>query len=100
MLESNIKTVRNDMRTLVEDAQELFREATSSSGVKAEELRAKGLELLDSAMDKAQNLQSMALDASKEFAESADEYVHQNPWTTIAVSAGVGLLLGILITRK
>jgi ElaB/YqjD/DUF883 family membrane-anchored ribosome-binding protein len=100
MLESNIKTVRNDMRTLVEDAQEMFREATSSSGAKAEELRAKGLELLDSAMDKAQNLQSMALDASKEFAESADEYVHQNPWTTIAVSAGVGLLLGILIARK
>lgn len=100
MLESNIKTVRSDMRTLVEDAQELFREATSSSGVKAEELRAKGLELLDSAMDKAQDLQSMALDASKEFADSADEYVHQNPWTTIAVSAGVGLLLGILIARK
>lgn len=100
MLESNIKTVRSDMRTLVEDAQELFREATSSSGVKAEELRAKGLELLDSAMDKAQDLQSMALDASKEFAESADSYVHQNPWTTIAVSAGVGLLLGILIARK
>jgi ElaB/YqjD/DUF883 family membrane-anchored ribosome-binding protein len=100
MLESNIKTVRNDMKTLVEDAQALFREATSTSGLKAEELRAKGLELLDSAMDKAQNLQSIALDAGKEFADSADTYVHENPWKTVAVSAGIGLLIGILIARK
>ncbi len=100
MLESNIKTVRTDMKTLVEDAQALFREATSTSGMKAEELRAKGLELLDSAMDKAQNLQAIALDASKEFAGSADAYVHENPWKTVAVSAGIGLLVGILIARK
>lgn len=100
MLESNIKTVRNDMKTLVEDAQEMFREATSTSGVKAEELRAKGMDLLDTAMNKAQDLQAAALEASKDFADSADSYVQENPWKVIAVSAGVGLLIGLLIARK
>ncbi len=100
MLESNIKTVRTDMKTLVEDAQALFREATSTSGIKAEELRARGLDLLDNAMAKAQDLQAAALDASKELAESADGYVKENPWTAIAVSAGVGVLIGLLIARK
>lgn len=100
MLESNIKTVRTDMKALVEDAQELFREAASASGVKAEELRTKGMDLLDTAMDKAQELQAAALDASKDLADSADHYVQANPWKAIAVSAGVGLLLGMLIARK
>jgi ElaB/YqjD/DUF883 family membrane-anchored ribosome-binding protein len=100
MLESNIKTVRTDMKTLVEDAQELFREATSTSGVKAEELRAKGMDLLDAAMEKAQDLQAAALEASKDLADSADGYIQENPWKAIAVSAGVGLLIGLLIARK
>lgn len=100
MLESNIKTVRTDMKTLVEDAQALFREATSTSGIKAEELRTRGLDLLDSAMLKAQDLQAAALDASKDLAESADGYVKENPWTAIAISAGVGVLVGLLIARK
>ncbi|OGB27205.1 MAG: hypothetical protein A3I66_11685 [Burkholderiales bacterium RIFCSPLOWO2_02_FULL_57_36] len=100
MLESNIKTVRNDMKALVEDAKELFREATSTSGIKAEELRAKGMDLLDNAMAKAQDLQAVAFEAGKDLADSADNYVQENPWKAIAVSAGVGLLIGLLIARK
>jgi ElaB/YqjD/DUF883 family membrane-anchored ribosome-binding protein len=100
MLESNIKTVRNDMRTLVKDAQELFREATSNSGEKAEELRNKGLMLLDAAMETAQEVQAAAVETGKEVAQTADEYVQQNPWKAVAISTGVGLLIGMLLARR
>ncbi|MEN3294797.1 MAG: hypothetical protein V7642_4050 [Burkholderiales bacterium] len=100
MLESNIKTARSDMKTLVRDAQDLFREATSSTGVKAEELREKGLMLLDAAMEKAQEVQAAALETGKEVAQTADEYVHQNPWKAVAISSAVGLLVGMLLARK
>lgn len=100
MLESNIKTARSDMKTLVRDAQDLFREATSSTGVKAEELREKGLMLLDAAMEKAQEVQAAALETGKEVAQTADEYVHQNPWNAVAISSAVGLLVGMLLARK
>lgn len=100
MLENNLKTVRTDMRTLVRDAQGLFREATSATGVKADELRARGMELLDSAVVKAQDLQSAAIDTSKEVVGSANTYVRENPWSAVAVSAGIGVLIGILLGRK
>jgi ElaB/YqjD/DUF883 family membrane-anchored ribosome-binding protein len=100
MLESNLKTVRNDMSTLIRDAQELFREATSTSGLKAEELRSKGLALLDNAIAKAQDVQAAALETGKELAGEADDYVRENPWRAVAISAGVGLLVGLLISRK
>lgn len=100
MLTSNIKTVRNDMKTLVQDAQELFREAASATGDTADELRSKGLLLLDAAMEKAQELQSVALEKGKEAAHVTDEFVHDNPWKAVAISAGVGLLIGMLISRR
>ena len=100
MLENNLKTVRTDMSTLIRDAQELFREATASNGMKAEELRAKGLELLDTAMAKAQDVQAAAMETGKEMADTADSYVQENPWRAVAISAGIGLLIGMLVARR
>ena len=100
MLASNVKTVRNDMKALVKDAQELFREATSVSGVKADELRDRGLQLLDAAVAKAQEVQVAAFETGKEVAVNADEFVKENPWRAVAISAGIGLLVGVVISRK
>ena len=100
MLSSNLKTVRTDMKTLVKDAQDLFREATSATGEKAEMLRNQGLTLLDTAMSKAQEVQTAAIETGKEMAETADTYVQENPWKAVAISAGVGVLIGMLIARK
>jgi ElaB/YqjD/DUF883 family membrane-anchored ribosome-binding protein len=100
MLESNLKTTRTDMRSLVQDAQDLFREATSVTGLKADELRTKGQALLDAALAKAQDAQAAALDTGKEIAESADIYVQENPWKAVAIAGGVGFLLGLLLARK
>lgn len=100
MLENNLKTVRTDLRSLLRDAQDLFREATSSTGMKADDLRERGLELLDSALVKAQDLQSVALDTSKEVVDTADSFVKDNPWRAVAISAGVGVLLGMMIGRR
>ena len=99
-MENNLKTVRTDLRSLLRDAQDLFREATSSTGMKADDLRERGLELLDTALVKAQELQSVALDTSKEVVDTADSYVKDNPWRAVAISAGVGVLLGMMIGRR
>jgi ElaB/YqjD/DUF883 family membrane-anchored ribosome-binding protein len=88
------------MKTLVKDAQELFREATSVTGVKADELRDKGLQLLDVAVGKAQEVQHAAIETTKEVAVNADEFVKENPWRAVAISAGVGLLVGVILARK
>jgi ElaB/YqjD/DUF883 family membrane-anchored ribosome-binding protein len=100
MLENSLKTVRTDVKSLVRDAQQLFREATSSTGLKAEQLREKGMNLLDAAMTTAQDVQTVALQTSKEVADTADAFVHENPWRAVAISGGLGMLLGMLIARS
>ena len=100
MLESNINTVRADLKTLMKDAQDLFAEAANASGSKAEELRAKGMKLLDSAIDGAHHFQQAAIEKGKKIAHDTDTYVHEHPWRAIGISAAVGMLVGMLIARR
>jgi ElaB/YqjD/DUF883 family membrane-anchored ribosome-binding protein len=100
MMQTNVKTARTDMKTLVKDAQELFRQATSATGERADVLRTQGLNLLDSALGKAQEVQAAAVQTGKEVAETTDTYVQENPWKAVGISAGVGVIIGMLIARK
>ena len=100
MQTSNIKTVRNDMRTLIKEAQDLFREATYNTGDKADELRARGLALLDTAMERAHEVQAIALEKGKVAAQTTDDFVRERPWQAVGVAAGAGLLIGLLLSRR
>ena len=100
MLESNLKVINKDMKALVKDAQALFQAAAALTGDKAEEVRGRGMRMLDAALAKAQEAQASALVAGRETVASADHYVKENPWRAIAAAAGVGLLLGAILGRK
>lgn len=89
-----------DMQTLVKDAQSMLTRAASMSGAKADELRERGMRMLDAALGKSSVYKDQAVVKSKELARSADVYVKDNPWRTVAVAAGAGLLLGVLLGRK
>jgi ElaB/YqjD/DUF883 family membrane-anchored ribosome-binding protein len=96
----SLNNANGDVKALVRDAQSLLTAAAALSGTKADELRERGMQLLDSALGKAGKYQDQALVKGKELAQSADVYVKDNPWRTVAVAAGVGLLLGALVARK
>ena len=99
-LNSNLGNVQTDIKTLVRDAQALLTAAAALTGEKAEEMRARGMQLLDQALGKASQVQGQALVKGKELAHTADVYVKDNPWRTIAAAAGVGLLVGVILGRK
>jgi ElaB/YqjD/DUF883 family membrane-anchored ribosome-binding protein len=45
-------------------------------------------------------LEKTAVRRARELASEGDEYVHDNPWTAVGVAAGVGVLLGVLVSRR
>lgn len=100
MQESQINTVRNDLKTLVRDAQALFDEATSAGGAKADQLRTEGMQLLDHALERAHELQEAAIAKGRKIAHDTDAYVHEHPWRAIGLAGAVGVLVGMLIARR
>jgi ElaB/YqjD/DUF883 family membrane-anchored ribosome-binding protein len=100
LLESNLKAVNDDVKKLINDAQALFLAAADLTGDKAEEMRNRGMRLLDRAVLAAQGAQADVIVAGREMAESAENYVRENPWRALATAAGVGFLAGVILSKK
>ncbi|MGT2492755.1 DUF883 family protein [Cupriavidus basilensis] len=91
----------SDVKTVLSDAEELLKQAASTTGEKAAELRERGMGLLKQAKEKAQDLQDAVVTKSKRRPHAPpDDYVHDHPWRAVGVAAGVGLLIGLLLNRK
>ena len=98
MVDYNADKASSEIKSLVSDAQDLFNAATTASADKAAALRTEGMRVLENALSSARDMQTTAMKTGKELASTADDFVHENPWKTIAISAGVALLIGPLIT--
>jgi ElaB/YqjD/DUF883 family membrane-anchored ribosome-binding protein len=100
MSEINKEKLMSDIKTVLSDAEDLLKQAASTTGERATELREKALARLKQAKEKAADVQVVVVEKGKKAARATDDYVHDHPWTSIGVAAGVGVLIGLLINRK
>ena len=89
-----------DMRAVVEDAEALLKHAVRDAGAGYGEARTRLEKSLVAARSQLSHLEQAALDSAVRAGRAADAYVHENPWPAIGASAGVGLLLGLLLGRR
>nr|WP_295079272.1 DUF883 family protein [uncultured Roseateles sp.] len=90
----------SDLHAVVAEAESLLRATAGSAGEGASELRAKVQASLDRAKHNLADLQEAAVERARAAGRATDAYVHENPWQSIGLAAGVGLLLGMLISRR
>lgn len=85
-----------DIKTLVRDAEELLRASTENAEELTDEARRRAEQSLHA-------LRSQLGDIERDLkgrAEMLDGYVHDNPWTAVAVVGGIALLVGLLMGRR
>ena len=88
-----------DLRIVVADAEELLRATASQAGEKVSAARERIQENLAAAKQRLAAAQEAVVVKTKEAAKVTDEYVHENPWKAVGIAAGVGLIIGMLISR-
>lgn len=89
-----------DLRLVVADAEELLRTTAGQAGEGAAELRDKLQAGLTRAREALAQAQDAALSRARAAGRAADDYVHDNPWRSIGIAAGFGLVVGLLIGRR
>jgi ElaB/YqjD/DUF883 family membrane-anchored ribosome-binding protein len=94
------ETLIDNVKTSLNDAEDLLREAASTTGDKAAELRERALATLKRTRETLYDVQDAVLERSRKAARATDDYVHDNPWQAIGIAGGVGLLVGLLIARR
>ena len=90
----------DDLKSIIADAEELLKATASATGDRILAARARAEESLRSARERLANIDDVALAQVKEVAKSADDYVHEHPWSAVGVAAVAGLLVGVLISRR
>jgi ElaB/YqjD/DUF883 family membrane-anchored ribosome-binding protein len=83
-------------KSVSEDAEQFVKETASGLGDKAREARARLAASLASARTNLSKLNEKAIESAKE----ADHVIRDHPYQSIGVAFGIGILIGVLVTRK
>lgn len=90
----------SDFKALMADAEDLIKATANHGDGSLGAIRSKAMDTLNSAKDTLSSVEGTLTDKAKVVAEGADEFVHRNPWEAVGVAAGLGLLIGLLISRR
>jgi len=88
-MESTERSMMDDLKAVIADAEELLRTTADQAGPRIQEVRARAEESLRTAREHLGG-------AGAEL----DSKVRANPWAAVGIAAGVGLIVGILLSRK
>jgi len=86
-----------DFNAVVTEADQLLKLVTEEGGDKANALRTKVERNLNAAKARLRSLEDAVMERTKATARATDEYVHENPWQTVGIAAGLSAVLGVVI---
>ncbi len=89
----------SDFKALMMDAEELIKATAIHEDGLLSTIRSKTLDTLNHAKESLSTMEGTLSEKATVVAKGADEFVHRNPWESIGVAAGLGLLIGLFIRR-
>lgn len=90
----------DDLKNVVADAEEILRATAGVAGEKMAELRERVGERLSDAKVRLADAEAVLVDRTRAAARATDTYVKENPWQAVGIAAGIGLVIGILASRR
>lgn len=89
-----------DLKVVVADAEELLKVTAGQAGEKVAAAREKINVSLQEAKQQLCKVEDMVLDRTNQAAKITCDYVQEHPWHAVAIAAGAGLIIGLLIGRR
>lgn len=100
MSDVNKDKLISDIKLVIADSEELLRATAGQAGDKIAEIRARTADRLAAAKIKLADAEAALVDRAKQVGRAADDYVHDNPWRSVGLAAGIGFIAGLLIGRR
>lgn len=98
--ESSVEKLVTDFQTLVANAESILLTTADDAGEKAAATRARVRETLAQAREQIERVEEKVLFEAKVAAREADRFVRERPWQAVGIAAAVGLVIGVLVSRK
>ena len=85
-----------DLKLVMRDAEDLLKATAGEAGEKVKEVRNRLALAMESAKATCEKLQDKTLETAK----ATDHVIREHPYESIGVAFGVGLLIGVLVSRR
>ena len=92
--------LRAELKTLADTLEEVLNSSADKSKEEMGKLRSKAESALKESRARLGETSEAILRQTRETAARADDYVRVNPWTGVGIGAAVGLVLGVLLSRR
>lgn len=90
----------DDLHQGIADAEEMLKLTANQAGEHTAQLRERVRDRMSKAKVELQHLQQATVEKAKAAGHATDVFVHDNPWKSIGIAAGIGLVVGLLISRR
>ena len=92
--------LRAELKSLADTLEEVLSSSADKSKDEVSKLRSKAEKALKESRYRLGETGDVLAKQTREAAARADEYVRDNPWTGVGIGAAVGVVLGVLLTRR
>ncbi|MDN3221020.1 DUF883 family protein [Pseudomonas nunensis] len=86
----------SELQALIEESDKLLKSSASLVGEEADTLRGQVAQKLQLALESVTSVR----ERTKPAVDATETYIGGHPWQTVAISAGFGLVVGLLLGRR
>jgi ElaB/YqjD/DUF883 family membrane-anchored ribosome-binding protein len=95
-IEESTERLLQDLKAVVQDGEELLRAGAQELGERGNAAREKLTAALEIAKETRRKLEERAIQSAK----AADQFIRDNPYQTIGIAFGIGMVFGIIMNRR
>ncbi|HVC02183.1 MAG TPA: DUF883 family protein [Steroidobacteraceae bacterium] len=100
MSDVGTRTLIDDLRALVADAEALVAVTAGDLSDRAQSARQSATDSVETARARLADLEADLQKRAMAVKDDATRYVHDNPWQSIGIAAAIGVVVGVLLGRR
>lgn len=100
MSKDNADHLRSELKSLADTLEEVLGNSGEKSKEELSKLRTKAEKALRNSRDRLGDTGDVIARQTREAAARTDEYVRDNPWASVGIGAAIGVVLGVLMSRR
>ncbi|APZ04828.1 MULTISPECIES: DUF883 family protein [Kosakonia] len=100
MSKDNADHLRAELKSLADTLEEVLGNSGEKSKEELSKLRTKAEKALRNSRDRLGDTGDVIARQTREAAARTDEYVRDNPWASVGIGAAIGVVLGVLMSRR
>lgn len=98
--DNTAEQLRSELKALADTLEEILHSSGDKSELELKRIKEKADSMIKDARVRITETGERLVEQTKDAAQQANNYLHDKPWNGIGIAAAVGVVLGVLLSRR